>query len=247
VQANRIVKACSSERDIKSVAPIARVLLVEDDAKLSRLVQEFLQRHGFDVAIEERGDRAIGRIAQEVPDLVILDLMLPGMDGLEVCRQVRSTYKYPILMLTARGDENDELLGLESGADDYMSKPVSPQLLLARIKTLLRRSRRFDNSNQHLRLGDISLDANRRTAHSSDRLLELTTAEFDLLWLFASHAGEILTRDQISHSLLGHEWDGAGRSIDLSISRLRKKLGDDGRNPERIRSIRGSGYLWVVD
>ena len=246
MQANRIVKSCSDKRDVRSVASIARVLLVEDDVKLSRLVQEFLQRHGFDVAVEGRGDRAIDRIMQEVPDLVILDIMLPGMDGLEVCRQVRPTYKYPILMLTARGDENDELLGLESGADDYLTKPVSPQLLLARIKTLLRRSRRFDNSDQHLELGDISIDANRRTVHSGDKLLELTTAEFDLLWLLASHAGETLTRDQISHSLLGHEWDGAGRSIDLSVSRLRKKLGDDGKNPERIRSIRGTGYLWVV-
>jgi len=247
VRVGRIARANSSERDIKSTAPIARVLLVEDDIKLSRLVQEFLQRHGFDVSIEERGDRAIGRIAQEVPDLVILDIMLPGMDGLEVCKRVRSTYQYPILMLTARGDENDELLGLESGADDYMSKPVSPQLLLARIKTLLRRSRRFDNTDQQLHLGDISIDANRRTVYSEDKPLELTTAEFDLLWLLASHAGEILTRDQISHSLRGHEWDGAERSIDLSVSRLRKKLGDDGRNPERIRSIRGTGYLWVVD
>jgi DNA-binding response OmpR family regulator len=247
VRVGKTEKAPAGERNNRSMAPIARVLLVEDDIKLSRLVQEFLQRHGFDVAIEERGDLAIGRILQEIPDLVILDLMLPGKDGLEVCRQVRSTYKYPILMLTARGDENDELLGLESGADDYLSKPVSPQLLLARIKTLLRRSRRFDNSNQHLQLGDITLDANRRTVHSCDRQLELTTAEFDLLWLLASHAGEILTRDQISHSLLGHEWDGAGRSIDLSVSRLRRKLGDDGKNPERIRSIRGTGYLWVVD
>jgi DNA-binding response OmpR family regulator len=247
VQANRIVKACSDGRDIKSVAPIARVLLVEDDVKLSRLVKEFLQRRGFDVAVEGRGDSAINRIVQEVPDLVILDIMLPGADGLEVCRRVRSTYKYPILILTARGDENDELLGLESGADDYLTKPVSPQLLLARIQTLLRRSRRFDNSDQHLDLGDISIDANRRTVYSEDKPLELTTAEFDLLWLLASHAGEILTRDQISHSLRGHEWDGAERSIDLSVSRLRKKLGDDGRNPARIRSIRGTGYLWVVD
>jgi DNA-binding response OmpR family regulator len=247
VQANRIMKVVSDERDVKSVAPIARVLLVEDDVKLSRLVKEFLQRRGFDVAIEERGDRAVDRIVQEVPDLVILDIMLPGIDGLEVCKRVRSKFKYPILMLTARGDEYDELLGLESGADDYLSKPVSPQLLLARIKTLLRRSRRFDNSDQHLHLGSITIDANRRTVHSEDKPLELTTAEFDLLWLLASHAGEILTRDQISHSLRGHEWDGSERSIDLSVSRLRKKLGDDGKNPERIRSIRGTGYLWVAD
>ncbi len=247
MQEDSIPKTCSDTQTARGGTPIARVLLVEDDVKLSRLVKEFLQRRGFDVAIEGRGDTAIGRIVREIPDLVILDIMLPGTDGLEVCKQVRSAYKYPILMLTARGGEGDELLGLELGADDYLAKPVSPQLLLARIQTLLRRSRRFDNSEHHLRLGNISIDANRRIACAEDKQLDLTTAEFDLLWLFASHAGEVLTRDQISHSLRGHEWDGAQRSIDLSVSRLRRKLGDDGRNPGRIRSIRGTGYLWVAD
>jgi DNA-binding response OmpR family regulator len=224
-----------------------RVMLVEDDIKLSRLVTEFLERQGFEVAVEGRGDRAAVRILQEIPDLVILDIMLPGMDGLEVCRAVRAAYKYPIMMLTARGDEKDELLGLELGADDYLAKPVKPQLLLARIKTLLRRSQRFDSAAQQLRLGSLILNATKRTVLEDGTPLELTSAEFDLMWLLASHAGDILTRDQISHSLRGHEWDGAERSIDLSISRLRKKLRDDGHRPERIRSVRGTGYMWVVD
>jgi DNA-binding response OmpR family regulator len=222
-------------------------LLVEDDVKLSRLVQEFLERQGFEVSIEERGDKAAARILKEVPDLVILDLMLPGMDGMEVCRAVRSTYKYPIMMLTARGEEADELTGLDLGADDYLTKPVKPQLLLARIKTLLRRSRRFDCTGEPLRLGKITIDIAKRMALEEEKQLELTSTEFDLLWLLVSHAGDILTRDQISHCLRGCEWNGSERSIDLSVSRLRKKLQDDGRKPERIRSVRGTGYMWVVD
>lgn len=226
---------------------VARILLVEDDVKLSRLVKEFLEHQGFEVAIEERGDKAVERIIKEVPDLVILDLMLPGLDGIEVCRAVRASYKYPIMMLTARGEESEELLGLELGADDYLAKPVKPQLLLARIKTLLRRSLRFDASAQRLQLGKIAIDVTKRTAMEDDKELDLTATEFDLLWLLVSHAGDILTRDQISHCLRGHEWNGTERSIDLSVSRLRKKLRDDGRKPERIRSVRGTGYMWVID
>ena len=232
---------------MKTTNLAARVLLIEDDLKLSRLVQEYLERNGFEVTIEARGDTAVNRIVQELPDLVILDIMLPGIDGLEVCRRVRSTYKHPILMLTARGDEADELLGLDLGADDYMAKPVKPALLLARIKTLLRRSRRYDSNEQQLQIGAMKIDAGRRNVQIDERPLDLTTAEFDMLWLLANHAGEILTRDQISHSLRGHEWDGTDRSIDLCVSRLRKKLGDDGRRPERIRSIRSTGYMWVTD
>ncbi len=225
----------------------ARLLLVEDDVKLARLVKEFLERNGYEVSVEERGDRAVQRIVQEGPDLVVLDVMLPGMDGFEVCRQVRTQYKHPILMLTARGEEADELTGLGVGADDYMAKPVRPQLLLARINTLLRRSQRFGGENQQLKVGSLQIDPSRRSAVLSDQVIDLTTAEFDLLYLLAGRAGEIVTRDQISHALRGYEWDGQGRSIDLCVSRLRKKLGDAGRKPERIRSVRGTGYMWVPE
>jgi two-component system response regulator RstA len=212
---------------------------------LSGLVREFLQRYGFDVAIEPRGDRAAERIVREVPDLVILDIMIPGMDGLAVCKCVRARYKHPILMLTARGEEADELLGLDSGADDYIAKPVRPQLLLARIRTLLRRSQHYDSDARQLKLGTTTVDAGSRSVSIDGRPVDLTTTEFDLLWLLASHAGEALTRDQISHALRGHEWDGLDRSIDLAISRLRRKLGDDGRNPDHIRSVRSTGYMWA--
>jgi two-component system response regulator RstA len=226
---------------------MTRILLVEDDVKLARLVQEFLQRHGFEVAIEDRGDQAVYRIRQEQPDLVILDIMLPGMDGFEVCRRIRAFYKNPILMLTARGEEADELVGLEVGADDYLSKPVKPKLLLARIKTVLRRTQRIDDSINRIEFGSIIIDASRRSVMIENRPVDLSTSEFDLLWMLASHVGEIVTRDQISQNLRGHEWDGLDRSIDLSISRLRKKIGDDGRKPDRIRSIRGTGYMWVSE
>ncbi|SYZ72284.1 DNA-binding response regulator in two-component regulatory system with RstB [Candidatus Zixiibacteriota bacterium] len=226
---------------------MVRILLVEDDVRLARLVQEFLEKNGFTVLIEARGDRAAERIMKESPDLVILDIMLPGIDGFEVCKKVRPMYKNPILMLTARGDEADELVGLEIGADDYMAKPVKPQLLLARIKTLLRRTQRLDGGVRQIKQGTLLIDSSRRTVMLDSQNLDLTTAEFDLLWFLASHAGEVVTRDQISHSLRGHEWDGMDRSIDLSISRLRKKIGDDGRKPDKIRSVRGTGYMWVPE
>jgi two-component system, OmpR family, response regulator RstA len=237
----------SEETPKRATAAHARVLLVEDDGKLARLVKEFLDRSGFEVSIEERGDKAVARILQEGPDLVVLDVMLPGIDGFEVCRQVRAQYKQPILMLTARGEEADELAGLGVGADDYMAKPGRPQLLLARIHTLLRRSQRIDTESHQMKVGSLAIDSSRRSAVLGDHTLDLTTAEFDLLWLLAGRAGEIVTRDQISHALRGYEWDGQGRSIDLCVSRLRKKLGDAGRRPERIRSVRGTGYMWIPE
>jgi two-component system response regulator RstA len=237
----------SDEHIRKTNTATARIMLVEDDVKLARLVKEFLERSGFEVSIEERGDKAVSRILQEGPDLVVLDVMLPGLDGFDVCRQVRATYKQPILMLTARGEEADELNGLGVGADDYMAKPVRPQLLLARIYTLLRRSQRFDTDSHQLKVGTLTIDSSRRAVTLGDQTLDLTTAEFDLLWLLAGRAGEIVTRDQISHALRGYEWDGQGRSIDLCVSRLRKKLGDAGRRPERIRSVRGTGYMWIPE
>jgi two-component system, OmpR family, response regulator RstA len=223
-----------------------RILIVDDDIKLLRLVSEYLESNGFHITTETQGDKAVDRILQEIPDLVILDLMLPGLDGLSVCQKVRTQYKHPILMLTAKGEEGDELVGLEIGADDYMAKPVSPQLLLARIKTLLRRSQRFESTRQHLTFGPVEIDCAKRTVHISSRPIDITTTEFELLWFLVKHAGEVVTRDQISHALRGHEWDGLERSIDLTVSRLRKKLGDDGRNPEWIHSIRSSGYMWTL-
>ena len=234
--------------------PTARVLLVEDDVKLAALVREFLEASGFDVGVEPRGDRAPDRILSEQPDLVILDLMLPGLDGLAICRRVRPRFEGAILMLTARGEETDEIVGLELGADDYLAKPVRPRRLLARVNTLLRRVDRLssppsepDNIGaRRLTVGRLVVDAGNRQAAMDGEHVTLTTAEFDLLWLLASHAGEVLSRDHIYRELRGMEYDGLDRSMDLRVARLRKKLGDDGKQPQLIKSVRGAGYLLVV-
>jgi two-component system response regulator RstA len=234
--------------------PTARVLLVEDDAKLAALVQEFLEASGYDVGVEPRGDRAPARILAERPDLVILDLMLPGLDGLAICREVRPRFDGAILMLTARGEETDEIVGLELGADDYLAKPVRPRRLLARVNTLLRRVDRTsatttgdgESHARRLTVGRLVVDAGNRQATMDGEVVSLTTAEFDLLWLLASHAGEVLSRDHIYRSLRGMEYDGLDRSMDLRVARLRRKLGDDGKQPSLIKSVRGAGYLLVV-
>jgi two-component system, OmpR family, response regulator RstA len=244
----------------ETMGDLFHILLVEDDAKLAQLVQEFLQANGFRVDWEARGDKAVSRILAEKPELVILDLMLPGLDGLSICRAVRSQYQGRILMLTARHEEVDEVVGLELGADDYLAKPVRPRVLLARINALLRRAvpETADLSSpakpssegreaQFIDLGYLVVDSVNRKALVQGREVELTTAEFDLLQLLAQHAGEILTRDQIYGALRGIEYDGFDRSIDLRITRLRKKIGDDGKQPQKIKSVRGVGYLLVID
>jgi two-component system response regulator RstA len=224
-----------------------RILLVEDDARLAHLTKGFLQGQGFEVEIEARGDVAIERIIKENPDLTILDIMLPGLDGLSVIRKIRLLYKHPILILTARGDESDELAGLELGADEYIAKPVKPQLLLARIKLLLKRSQGIEENSQQFKLGSLFLDIENRLVQINGRQIDLTTIEYDLLCLFARNAGEVLSRDQINKALHGYEWDGLNRSIDLGISRLRRKLGDNGKRPHRIRSVRSLGYMLLAE
>ena len=225
-----------------------RILLVEDDHKLSHLIKDFLETTGeFAVDIEPRGDRAPERIVGERPDLVILDVMLPGLDGLQVCRQVRERYPGPILMLTALGDEVDEVVGLELGADDYVAKPASPRKVLARVRTLLRRvpvaSEASSGPGGVLTVGELVVAPGRRAVSVAGREVALTTAEFDLLHLLARHAGQTLEREAIYRELRGIEWDGLDRSIDLRVLRLRKKLGDDAAHPRFIKSVRGVGYL----
>lgn len=229
-----------------------RILLVEDDARLADLTAEYLRKNDFEVAIEERGDTAEARILNEDPELVILDVMLPGKDGFEVCKAVRERYKGVILMLTARDEDLDQILGLELGADDYLAKPVQPRLLLARIKALLRRAPSAGNSeaagesgdSAQLSFGTFSISQATRSAYLGEQAIDLTTAEFDLLWLLARHAGNILSRDDLLQELRGIGFDGLDRSIDARISRLRRKLGDDPENPTRIKTVRGKGYLF---
>src|SRR5574343_918746 len=225
-----------------------RILLVEDDERLAELTAEYLSKNDFSVSIEARGDSAESRILEEQPDLVILDVMLPGKDGLEVCRAVRPAYRGVILMLTARDEDFDQILGLEMGADDYIAKPVQPRVLLARIKALLRRLPTPGDTpaseTDNMVFGQFRISQATRTATLAGQGIDLTTAEFDLLWLLASHAGNVLSRDDLLQELRGIGFDGLDRSIDARISRLRKKLNDDPENPTRIKTVRGKGYLF---
>ncbi|WP_291993058.1 winged helix-turn-helix domain-containing protein [Candidatus Accumulibacter sp. ACC003] len=231
-----------------------RILLVEDDERLAELTAEYLRKNDMEVMIEAHGKVAEARIIDERPDLVILDVMLPGKDGFEICRAVRARYSGVILMLTARDEDFDQILGLELGADDYIAKPVQPRLLLARIKALLRRSptmpsavagdNRAASSPAELAFGSFRISQSTRSTYLGKDGIDLTTAEFDLLWLLARHAGSVLSRDDLLQELRGIGFDGLDRSIDARISRLRRKLGDDPENPTRIKTVRGKGYLF---
>jgi DNA-binding response OmpR family regulator len=224
-----------------------RILLVEDDAPLASMVADFLAPHGFDVSIEGRGDTAVERIAEENPEAVVLDVNLPGLDGFSVCRAARAGYRGAIIMLTARGEEIDEVLGLEAGADDYMAKPVRPRALLARLRTHLRRVTPAEQASDPITVGSLVVDAARRGVEVGSTVLDLTTAEFDLLNLLARHAGRTLSRNDIYQEIHGVKYDGVDRSIDLRISRLRKKLGDDPAKPQCIKSVRGVGYMLSME
>ncbi|MHC6224425.1 response regulator [Pseudomonas sp. X10] len=224
-----------------------RVLIVEDDQRLAELTAEYLQANGFEVAVEGDGARAARRIIDSQPDLVILDLMLPGEDGLSICRKVRAHYPGPILILTARSDELDQVQGLDLGADDYVCKPVRPRLLLARINALLRRSETPESKRQSLQFGPLRIDNSLREAWLNEQGIELTSAEFDLLWLLVSNAGRVLSREEIFTSLRGVGYDGQDRSIDVRISRIRPKIGDDPIHPRMIKTLRSKGYLFVAE
>ena len=229
------------------------ILLVDDDESLNRLVHQYLDGQGFHVVVETDGTAAQSRIIDLNPDLVILDIMLPGSDGLSVCRKVRPDYHGPILMLTALGDDIDEVAGLETGADDYLAKPVRPRVLLARIRALLRRhssspvqSVTTTSTDKEISINGITISQTSRSVFNNGDTVTLTDAEFELLWLLASQAGQLLSRDDINRELRGLEHDGMDRTIDLRISRLRKKLGDDSKEPAIIKSVRGKGYLYSL-
>lgn len=227
------------------------ILLVEDDKRLSDLIVEYLQKQGLRVEVEYRGDTAVQRILDLQPDLVVLDLMLPGLDGLEVCRQVRPRYAAPILMLTAKDEDIDQIVGLEIGADDYVIKPVQPRVLLARIRSLLRRIPAAQDPELHpstpLHFGRLEIYPSARQVMLDKQDLNLTTQEYDLLYLLATHAGEVLSRDAILDALSGTEYDGLDRSVDIRISRLRKLLEDNPSQPSGIKTVRGRGYLFVAE
>ena len=234
------------------------IFLVEDDVKLTGLIKEYLERHQFTVSTENNGNRAVSRILDKNPALVILDIMLPGKDGRTICRELRDQYDGPIIMLTALDEEIDQIVGLEIGADDYITKPVRPRLLLSRINAMLRVVARsggdsFDKTefsrnkkeSEKIVIGNLGIHIPSRTVQLSNQPIELTTSQFDLLSYLARHAGQVISRDHLYRHLRGIDYDGLNRSIDLTIVRLREKIGDNGKHPRMIKSIRGEGYMMV--
>jgi DNA-binding response OmpR family regulator len=220
-----------------------RVLLIDDDERLNALLTEYLTRFGFAVRAATHPDAGLRALNAEPPDLIVLDVMLPGIDGLTLCRRIRESSKVPIIMLTARGDVTDRIVGLEVGADDYLPKPFEPRELVARMQAVLRRG--HAESDETTRSGPIEINWPRRAASLDGRLLVLTSAEFELLGLLVRSRGRVLSRDRIMEALRGVDWEAYDRSIDVLVSRLRQKLGDDARRATFIQTIRGVGYSFT--
>jgi len=227
-----------------------RILLIEDDAELAELTLEYLRGFDHQVSHEADGNQAVQRILNDQPDLVLLDIMLPGKNGIDICREVREHYRNPIIMLTARSDQIDQIIGLEIGADDYICKPVEPRLLVARINAISRRIQRNSSptaaTDNLIQVQDLQINSNAREVSHQGQPLSLSTQEYDLLHLLASHAGQVLSREYIFHEVRGLEYDGMSRFVDITISRLRHKIGDDPHQPERIKTVRNRGYLLAI-
>jgi DNA-binding response OmpR family regulator len=221
------------------------ILIVEDDVRLAELMRGYLESNGFVVLVETRGEGVVERVRREMPELIILDLGLPGQDGLSICKQLQSFYRNPILILTARDNDIDQVLGLELGADDYVVKPVEPRVLLARIHALLRRGKPAPVEVKKLSFGSLVIDITTRSVTLRGQLLTLSTNEFDLLVCLASRAGRIQSRELLYQQLYRREYDGLDRTLDVRVSHLRKKLGDENGDAERIKTVWGQGYLFV--
>lgn len=221
-----------------------RILIIDDDKKLNGLLQEFLSSFGFEVLTAIHPEDGLRALRNHGPDLVVLDIMLPDMNGFEVCKIIRQSHTVPVIMLTARGETTDRIVGLELGADDYLSKPFEPRELVARIQAVLRRVTRTD-SLQLQSFGRLTIDFGRRTALLDGRQLSLTTNEFAALALLVRHPGKVLDRDAILQELRGIDSEAFNRSVDITISRLRQKLGDDPQNPSFIKTIWAVGYAFI--
>jgi DNA-binding response OmpR family regulator len=224
------------------------VVYVEDDERLASLTARYLASHGVRVTLAAEARDGIAKILQERPDVILLDLMLPGVDGLEACRQLRARVDTPIIMVTARGEEADRVLGLEGGADDYIAKPFSSRELLARIRAQARRARgRAGPEKSVVRVGGLVIDPAAMRATLDDVELVLTTYEFMLLRVLAERAGRVLTREQIIDLVRGSADEAFDRSIDVHISHLRQKLGDAPRSPRMLKTVRGIGYMLAAE
>jgi len=226
-----------------------RILIVEDEPHIVELVRYNLVQEGFQVSVAYDGAEALRKAKEDDPELVILDLMLPYVDGLEVCRQIRRESSVPILMLTARDGEQQRVVGLEMGADDYVTKPFSPPELVARVRAILRRTTRDARrpSAAPLAVGGLVLDPTTHEVRLNGRLIDLTTKEFDLLQLLLGHPSRVFTRDFLLEHIWGYDYFGSTRTVDMHISRLREKIEDDPNNPTYITTVRGVGYKLKKD
>ena len=222
------------------------IVIVEDDTRLRELTSAFLKRNGFHVVAFETANGVLDLLAKNRIDLIILDVMLPGIDGFLLCKQIRLSYKGPVLFLTAKTELNDELNGFELGADDYVTKPVEPSVLLARVNALLRRMpEKVSVGKSNFQFGNLQIFKQARKVLLDDKSVVLTSHEFDLLVMLAENAGQVVERERIYSELIGREYDGLDRSADVRISRLRKKLGDNAKNPFKIKTIWGKGFYFI--
>lgn len=227
-----------------------RILFIEDDSQLAALIMRFLESNGFACRHYNRGDVAPDILLAHEPDLILLDIMLPGKDGLTLCRDLRRRYTGPIVLLTALDSELNEVMGLETGASDYIVKTSPPTVLLARIRAQLRQVNPRAapaREQEQVQIGPLLIDRRNRKTTVHGTPVALTTSEFELLWALARRAGEIVTREELSIAIRGIPFDGLDRTVDITLSRLRRKLGDDAENPTRIKTVRARGYLLALD
>ena len=228
-----------------------KILVIDDDAELCELVSEYLESEGFEIDTEGSGDHGADRALESDYDLIILDVMLPGINGFEALRRIRAQSNVPVLMLTARGDDVDRIVGLEIGADDYLPKPFNPRELVARIHAILRRSSAHANAgaavlNEKVAIGDIQLDTGSRTVTRDNNPIHLTAMEFDVLEVLLRNAGRVVERENLVEQVLDRKYSPYDRSIDVHVSNLRKKLGHEVDGMERIKSVRQIGYLYAL-
>lgn len=228
---------------------LAKILMIDDDVKLCRLVKDYLEPMGYEVETAHTGPAGVERVLAGTYQAVILDVMLPGMDGFEVLRQIRRNSTVPVLMLTALGDESDRIVGLEIGADDYLPKTFSTRELLARLRAVIRRSQisasQSSAETDEVIVNNLCVNASARRASLNDQTLTLTPVEFDLLFYLARAADRVLSRDQLLDEISGRNYEVFDRSIDVHISSLRRKLGDDPKNPRFIKTVRSAGYMLI--